>query len=110
MSLPFATTTARIERPASVVMDSREDPSWTVVAIGVPCVLGGISGSEAGRSQVSKRGGGRFEIGVDIRPYDRVTDEVTGDVFEAGMVQTRRGFGLDHQTVELKITTGALGG
>ena len=108
--IPFTTTTATIERPASVVQDSREDPVWTTVATGVPCVLGSISGSEVGRSEVSKSGSAKFNPGVDVRSYDRIIDEITGDVFEAGFVQARIGFGLNHVTVELKFTTGASGG
>lgn len=110
MSLPFVTTTATIERPANVLADMRTEPNWTVIATNVPCVLGSISGSETGRSQVTRRGGGRFDQFVDVRPYDRITDEFTGDVFEAGAVQMRRGFGLDHKTVELKLFQGATGG
>lgn len=110
MSIPFATTTVTIERPANVLQDSRTEPTWTVVATKVPCVLGSLSGSENGRSQVTKTGGGRFDQDVDVRPYDRLTDDVTGDVFEAGAVQVRRGFGLDHKTVQLKRFEGATGG
>lgn len=110
MSLPFITTTATIERIVDPLQDSRVEPTWTVVATGIPCVLGSISGSESGRSQVTKTGSGKFQPGTDIRSYDRVTDEMTGDVFEIGFVQTRRGFNLDHVRVELKMTIGASGG
>jgi hypothetical protein len=110
MSLPFTTTTVTVQRPANTLQDSRVEPAWTVVANGVPCVLAGVSGSELGRTQVSKNAAARFQPGTDVRSYDRLVDENTGDVFEAGMVQTRRGFGLDHVAVELHVTIGATGG
>lgn len=109
MSLPFTTTTATIERPVNTLQDSRVEPTWSTVATGVPCVLGSISGSETRRSEVSKTGSGKFETDVDVRSYDRITDESTGDVFEAGFVQTRIGMGLNHKVVELRITLGATG-
>lgn len=110
MSLPFTTTYVTIQRVSNPLRDSREEPVWVTVATGVPCVLGSISGSEIGRTRIDKNAGARFQPGVDVRSYDRLTDERTGDVYETGSVQTRIGFGLDHVAVQLMNTIGASGG
>lgn len=109
MSIPFSTTRATIERPVNPLQDPLTPMAWSIVATGVPCVLGSISGSkiQPAGSQVVKSGKGDFNPGVDIRQYDRITDEITGNIFDAGMVQLRIGFGLDHIEVELREVIGA---
>lgn len=107
--IPFTTNTVRVERLANPLQDSLVEPTWIVVATGVPCVLGSLSGFESPSSgaQIVRTGAGRFDPGVDIRSYDRLVDEVSNDMFECGNVQPRVGFGLDHVQVQLRRVVGA---
>ena len=109
MSLPFTTTTVKIERQLSPLQDSLEALVFATVVTSVPCVVQGLSGSETdnGGSQVIRSGTADFNPGIDVRSYDRITDESTGDVYEAGAVVRRTGFGLDHVKVQLTLVQGA---
>ena len=105
MTLPFASTVVRVERPATG--DSYEPATYSVVTEGVRAHISTPSGFE--RSQSGSRSDVTFRLDADpcdLTAVDRVTDEQTGEVYEVVWAKQRHGLGLEHTEAELRQVIG----
>lgn len=107
MTLPLTTTTITVQRPSAGV-DPYEVDTYITVASGHPAVISRPSGSGL------RVGGDQQTISatlladpVDIRRYDRVTDEATGRVYDVVWSNDRYELGLAHTKAGLTFTDGA---
>lgn len=107
MTIPLATTTITVRRPASDV-DPYESESLTTITTGVRARIGMPSGSD-------RRAGGDQEIvdavlwcdTTDLQHQDVITDDQTGDHYEVRWIRTLNGLGLDHVKAGLIAVKGA---
>jgi hypothetical protein len=109
MTLPLTTCRINILRSDPAV-DPMVDSVYLTKAAGIPAVLHSDTGFE-------RRGGGtqaeltaRLDVplGTDLRRYDQVYDQSTGETWEVDWVRARVGFGLDHVEAGLHWVEGAV--
>lgn len=107
--IPFTTSTAKIEREVIPLSDSLVDQTYVVVARGIPAVFHSMSGDDTSNGGQQEIATAKVDlpVGTDVQYIDRITDETTGDVWEATWVRTRMGFGLDHMEIGLHSVKGA---
>lgn len=109
MSIPVATTSIRILRPAGADEPYETPGTPTVVATGVRAHISTSRGTEnvAGGSQEIVY----FRMScdpVDLQHQDRVEDEATGLIYNVEWARLRRGLGLDHVEAGMKQVEGAI--
>jgi len=110
VTLPLATTTITVKRPAAGG-DPYEAASVSTVVSGVRAHIGSPSGREriVGGSKETLDAGLDCDV-CDIAHTDSVTDATTGEVFEVVWVQRRVGLGLDHMEGGLRRVSGGSNG
>lgn len=92
MSLPFTTTTVEIERPSAPSTDDGYTPqSYVLVGSGVPAVVSKHDSKEtqAGGNKQLTLARLHVDLGTDIEPYDRITDNGTSEVYQVAGLWTR---------------------
>jgi hypothetical protein len=107
----IVTTTVTLTRPAADG-DPYEAPTLTTTAAGVPAHISSPSGDDL------KVGGDKEVItavaylpaGTDVVRTDRITDDNQGTAWEVSWLQARRGLGLDHVQVGLRVVSGGANG
>lgn len=111
MALPLATTAVTIERPETGI-DPFEDQLWSVVDSSVVGTISGSSGSgrDVGGAQQTLSARLFVNEGTDVRKADRVTDEVSGDVWRVLWVRKRYELGLGHIVAGLEAVEDAADG
>jgi hypothetical protein len=97
VSVVLATTTITIETASEV--EPGDGRTFSTLASSVPAQIGRPSGVEetvpgGGRQQLTADFSCDYVAGVDH--LCRVTDEVSGEVWEVSWVKPRVGLGLDH--------------
>lgn len=77
--IPLPTTTITVERPSTSTVDAWDTQTWEDVAVNVPAHIGSPDGVE------NRDGGRRTDTSarlhcnpIELKPYDRVTDQTTG--------------------------------
>lgn len=116
MSIPYATTTLRIERqlgPNSTLVDPEETStsvSWQQIATGVRAHISLPTGSERIVGGTQEQVVFRFQCDLtDVEHTDRIVDETTGLTYQISWVHPRYvGFGLEHVTGGLQQVRGAV--
>lgn len=111
MTLPLATTTVTIVRPAAGGDRYEAAASSTTIATGVAAHISGPDGGDlsVGGEQEQVDALLLCEPGLSLTHYDVVTDERTGDVWEITWTRQRVGLGLDHIVSGLRRVTGGSG-
>lgn len=102
MTVLLATTTVSID--IAVEAEPGEGRTWSYLADTVPAQIGAPKGGED-----PAPGGGRQQLRTDlvcdyIEGFDhtcRVTDDITGEIWDVEWVKLRIGVGLDHMRVQL---------
>lgn len=108
--IPFATTTVTVNRPPEGALEDDSQAPWTYVTVttGIPANFIYLSGNEArtggNRERVDRRC--IVDYGVDIRYYDQLVDDVTGDVWQVAWSRPRTGLGLDHLEIGVYAVVG----
>jgi len=112
MALPLATSTYTVLRCDTANDDSGDPMVYVPVVTGVPGVSMFHSGSESVAHGHRERVDVRIamESPVEIRYFDKVTDEITGDEWDVAWVRKRVGLGMDHWLVGCVEITGAARG
>jgi hypothetical protein len=108
--IPLATTTITIERPRG-----DEDPYDTPVVRPQVTGVRAVIGSPSGRDHII--GGDQSVVTAklncdlcDLRHYDEVIDDTTGDRYSVVWVRRRVALGLDHLAAGLNTVEGQAGG
>lgn len=111
MTLPLTTTSVTIQRPADGV-DPYEDQGLTVVATGVRGVVSGSAGGgiDRGGAQEVLTATLYVEQEADVKHYDIITDETSGQRWRAQWMRERYELGLGHKVVGLEAVAGAADG
>jgi len=111
MTVLIPTTTVRIVRP-DATSDPYEAGTESTVTFGVPAHISTPNGFD-------KAVGGDEELvtavallppDLDIRHYDNLVDEGTGERYFVAWVRSRSGLGLDHTKAGLRAVKGGSGG
>lgn len=108
MSIPLSTTTITVSRSdQDGTKDRRSTLTWSTLYAGVRAVIGSPSGVETVAAGSAETVGWRLDADPMplMRHADRVTDDVTGDVYEVVWVRQRYGLGLAHTVAELRQTS-----
>lgn len=110
--LPITTSTYTWQRANNIDGDSGDELEWITMATGIKGTTSYYSGSESVAHGDRERVDCRLflDTTADIRNYDRVVDEDTGDAWEIGYSRKRRGLGLDHLLLGAYQVTGVARG
>lgn len=111
MTLPLTTTSVSIMSPEGAG-DPTDAPVITMVASGVPAVIGSPSGTEAvaGGQQETVDAVLHVNPDVDLTHLFLVSDELTGELWQVVWVRERTGLGLGHRIAGLRRVKGASSG
>jgi len=98
VGLPLVTTTFTFLRASNIDGDSEDPLEWETMATGIPGETSYYSGAESVAAGDRERVDCRIFLDtlLDIRHYDRLVDESTGDEWEVSYARKRIGLGLDH--------------
>ena len=98
MGLPIVTTSFTFLRASNIDGDSEDPMVWEVQATGIPGDTSYFSGAESVAHGDRERVDCRIFLDtlLDIRHYDRLIDEQSGDEWEVSYSRKRQGLGLDH--------------
>lgn len=109
--IPLAVNSYTVQR-ADMSGDSGDELTFANVATGVRGSSVYYSGTESVMQGDRERVDARIFIDpvYDVRYYDRLVDEITGDVWSISFVRKRVGFGLDHLVCGVYAITGAAKG
>lgn len=108
--IPINTTTISIFRPPSG-QDPYDAAPNTKEAAGVRAVIGSPSGTDRAIGGDQQIISARLTADpCDLRHYDEVRDDVTGETYAVVWSRKRNGFGLDHVAAGLRQVTGAANG
>lgn len=111
MSVLIPTTTVRIVR-TDAVTDPYEPGTETAVASGVYAHISTPNGFDraVGGDQELVTAVALLPPGLDVRYYDNLIDEATGERYFVAWTRRRNGLGLDHVKAGLRAVKGASGG
>lgn len=111
MTVLLPTTTVRIVRPDGVT-DPYEPGTETAVADGVYAHISTPNGFDraVGGDQELVTAVALLPGGLDVRHYDGLVDERTGEHYVVAWTRRRNGLGLDHVKAGLRSTKGGSGG
>lgn len=111
MTVLIPTTTVRIVRP-DAVSDPYEPGTETAVAQGVYAHISTPNGFDraVGGDQELVTAVALLPPGLDIRYYDNLVDERTGERYFVAWTRSRSGLGLDHIKAGLRATKGGSSG
>lgn len=109
--IPLATSSYTVER-ADMSGDSGDELSFVAVATGVRGTSVYYSGTESVMQGDRERVDGRIMLDTDfqVKYYDRLVDETTGDTWALSFVRKRLGFGLEHLVCGVYEITGSARG
>lgn len=106
MSIPYATTTIRVWRPADDSAPYEEPAPPTLVAENIRAHISTSAGRDQPLGDVEVV---QFRLSadpVDLDYHDQVEDERTGEVFDVVWVRRRVGLGMDHVQAGLRRVEG----
>jgi hypothetical protein len=106
VTIPLATTTITVKRPAAA--EPYEAGALDTVAAGVRAHISGPGGiqRQAGGSQEDITLPFACDV-ADVQHTDQVVDDTTDITYEVVWVERRQGLGLDRMTGQLRRITGA---
>jgi hypothetical protein len=109
--LPLSTTTYTVYRATNIDEDAGEALDFQPVIVGLPGNTVFLSGSESVVGGDRERVDARIIIEeADVRHFDHVLDDVTGDTWQVAFARRRTGLGLDHLVLGVYQTTGVARG
>jgi hypothetical protein len=110
--LPVTTSTYTWQRASNIDEDSEDPLDWATEATGIPGTTSYFSGTESVANGDRERVDCRvfLDTQLDIRHYDRLVDEGTGDTWAIAYTRRRQGLGLDHLVVGAYEVTGVARG
>lgn len=113
MSVPVANSLYTFFRQEDVTGDSQDESLYYEVVADIPGCTVYHSGSESVALGSRERVDARIMCdvpAVEIKSYDRIYDQVTGQWWYVAFVRSRLGFGLDHLVIGIYEVTGTARG
>lgn len=114
MTLPIATTTITVRRPASLAdgEDPYDEPTTApkLVAAGVRAHISVSAAVETvtGRASTNDITYKLNADPIELDARDQITDDRSGEVFEVVWARQQTGLGLDHTSGELRRVAGSV--